>query len=75
MSKYKIELKAFRKFKKMYNFKQLEIVEKNNIYLCDGIVIKDENGIVGESDKWINVGYSLRGKYPKLLSNLFPQKQ
>lgn len=27
---------------------------------------------MGESEKWINVGYSLRGTYPKLLSNLFP---
>ena len=72
MTGYKQELKKFKEFKKTYDFKQLEIVEKNNIYLCDGIVIKDENGIVGESDKWINVGYSLRGKYPKLLSNLFP---
>ena len=74
MTKYKKELKKFKEFKKTYDFKQLEIIEKDNIYLCDGIIIKDENGIVGESDKWINVGYSLRGKYPKLLSNLFPYK-
>lgn len=46
MTKYKKELKKFKEFKKMYNFKQLEIVEKNNIYLCDGIVIKDENGLL-----------------------------
>ena len=72
MSKYKKELKEFKEFKKSYKFKQLEIVEKNNVYKCDGVVIKDENGVVGESDKWVNVGYSLRGMYPKLLSNLFP---
>ena len=74
MSRYKGELKAFKEFKKRYKFEQLEIVEKNNAYLCDGIIIKDENGVVGESDKWVNVGYSLRGMYPKLLSNLFPYK-
>lgn len=74
MSRYKDELKAFKEFKKEYKFEQLEIVEKNNTYLCDGIIIKDENGVVGESDKWVNVGYSLRGMYPKLLSNLFPYK-
>ena len=51
MTGYKQELKKFKEFKKTYDFKQLEIVEKNNIYLCDGIVIKDENGIGGESDK------------------------
>lgn len=74
MSKYKKELREFKEFKKSYKFEQLEIVEKNNVYKCDGIVIKDENGIVGECDKWVNVGYSLRGMYPKLLSNLFPYK-
>lgn len=74
MSKYKKELREFKEFKKSYKFEQLKIVEKNNVYKCDGIVIKDENGIVGESEKWINVGYSLRGMYPKLLSNLFPYK-
>lgn len=51
MSKCKKELKMFKEFKKIYDFKQLEIIEKDNIYLCDGIVIKNENGIVGESDK------------------------
>jgi len=74
MSKYKKELKKFKEFKKSYKFEQLKIVEKNNVYKCDGIIIKNENGIVGESDKWVNVGYSLRGMYPKLLSNLFPYK-
>lgn len=74
MSKYKRELKKFKEFKKSFKFNQLEIVEENNTFLCDGIVIKDEDGIVGDSDRWINVGYSLRGKYPKLLSNLFPYK-
>lgn len=74
MKRYKKELKKFKEFKKIFNFKQLEIKEENNKYICDGIIIKDENGIVGESDKWINVGYSLRGKYPKALSNLFPYK-
>lgn len=74
MTGYKQELKKFKEFKKTYDFKQLEIIENGNTYLCDGIIIKNENGIVGESDKWINVGYSLRGKYPKLLSNLFSYK-
>ncbi len=74
MSKYKKELEEFKKFKKSFKFKQLEIVEKENVLICEGIIIKDDKGIVGESEKWINVGYSLKGKYPKLLSNLFPYK-
>ena len=60
MTKYKKELKKFKEFKKTYDYKQLEIIENGNTYLCDGIIIKDENGIVGQNDKWINVGYSLR---------------
>ena len=74
MTNYKKELKEFKEFKKSFIFKELEIKEENNIYTCDGIIIKDEHGVVGETDKWVNVGYSLRGMYPKLLSNLFPYK-
>ncbi len=66
------ELKEFIEFKKNYKFDQLETVEKNGNLYCKDILLKDENGYVGESDEWINVGYSLRGMYPKLLSNLFP---
>ncbi len=67
----KEELKEFTEIKKDYKFKQLEISEENGNLYCDGILLKDENGYVGESDKWINVGFSLHGMYPKLLSNLF----
>lgn len=70
---YKKDLKDFIEFKKNYNFKQLKVIEKKdgNLY-CDGILLKDSNGYIGETDKWINVGFSLHGMYPKLLSNLFP---
>jgi len=66
------ELKDFIEFKKNYKFKQLDIVEKDGNLYCKDILLKDENGYTGESEEWINVGYSLRGMYPKLLSNLFP---
>ena len=70
---YKKELKEFIEFKKNYKFKQLEIVKKENDDLyCDGILLKEGNSYVGESEKWINVGYAFHGMYPKLLSNLFP---
>ena len=66
------ELKDFKEFKKNYEFNQLEIVEdeSGNLY-CEGELLKDENGYIGESDKWINAGYSNHGALPKLLSNLF----
>ncbi len=66
------ELKEFIKFKKNYKFKQLDIIEKDGNLYCEDTLLKDENGYVGETDKWVNVGFSLRGMYPKLLSNLFP---
>ena len=69
---YKKELKKFREFKKNYKFTQIPIVNKNDKLYCMDTLIKDEFGYYGESDKWINVGYSLKGMYPKLLSNLFP---
>lgn len=72
--KIKQELSEFKKFKETYKFKQKKITESNGIYKCENITIKDNNMMYGESSEWINVGYSLKGKYPKLLSNLFPYK-
>ncbi len=72
--KYKKELEEFKKFKRNYTFKELTIEQKNEKIYCKGLLIKDENGYIGESDKWINVGYNLKGTFPKLLSNLFPYK-
>lgn len=69
---YEKELKEFIEFKKNYKFNQLEFVEKDNNLYCEDILLKDEHGYAGETDKWVNVGYSLHGMYPKLLSNLFP---
>ena len=70
---FRKDLKNFNEFKKNYNFKQLKVTEDSNGNLfCDGVLIKDNNGYISESDKWINVGYSFKGMYPKLLSNLFP---
>ena len=71
---YKKELKEFREFKKNYNFIELNVTKKDNKIYCENILLKDENGFIGESEKWINVGYSLKGTFPKLLSNLFPYK-
>lgn len=70
---YEKELEQFIVFKEKYIFKQLKIVEDEQGYLyCDNTLLKDSNEYIGESDKWINVGYKLHGNYPKLLSNLYP---
>lgn len=74
MSKYKKELLEYREFKKNFKYDLLEVVEKDESSYLDGELIKNSNGMIGEGDKWINVGYSLKGKFPKLLSNLFPYK-
>lgn len=70
---YEKELEEFIKFKENYKFKQLEIVEDEleNLY-CDNTLLKDDKGYIGETDKWVNVGYNLHGTYTKLLSNLYP---
>lgn len=70
--KIKKELNEFKKFKENYEFEQKDIkVIEGNKY-CDGELLqaKDEP-LLGESEKWINIGYKL-GSYSKLLSNLFP---
>lgn len=67
------ELQAFKEFKKNYKFIQKEITEDEyGTLYCDELLLKDEKGYVGETDKWINVGYNVHGSYTKLLSNLFP---
>lgn len=71
---YKKELKEFIEFKKNYKFKQLKIIEKDGNLYCNGELLKDREKYIGESNKWINVGYGFSGMYPKLLSNLFPYK-
>lgn len=67
------ELKQFHLFYKNNSFTPLQIIAKEDNLYCDGELLqqKDEKPI-GESDKWINVGYNLKGEYSKVLSNLFP---
>lgn len=67
------ELKEFQKFRKNDSWTQKEIIQQEDNLYCDGELLqqKDEKPI-GESLKWINVGYNLKGEYSKVLSNLFP---
>ena len=59
-------------FKKNYNFEEKELITDGTLVYCDGELIEENEDLIGESDKWINVGYNLKGKYTKILSNLFP---
>jgi len=69
------ELQEFKEFKKNYKFEQKEIEEIDGIKYCDGISLIDEDGDeLGDCEKWINVGYKLKGPHAKVLSNLFPYK-
>lgn len=68
----KKELKEYKKFKEKYIFVQKEVIQDGENMLCDGEIVKQGEDIIGFSDKWINVGYKLKGPYSKVLSNLFP---
>lgn len=69
---YRRDLKRFKEFLRDYQFTQLEITSmKDGTLVCLNEIVKNNDDYIGESDKWINVGYSLRGTFPKLLSNLF----
>ena len=66
------ELESFKKFKKDFNFTQSEIIADEDNLVCENEILQDKEGnIVSETEKWINVGYKLKGLFPKALSNLF----
>lgn len=71
-NKIKKELKDFKEFKKDFDFVQKDITQDAENFYCDGELVKQGEEIIGSSDKWINVGYKLKGPYSKVLSNLFP---
>ena len=71
-NKIKRELKRFKEFKKGFEFTQKEIIEDGENFYCEGELVKQGDDIFGSSEKWINVGYKLKGPYAKVLSNLFP---
>lgn len=67
------ELLEYKKFKENYQFTQKQVEEIDGIKYCEGIALINEEGKeLGESEKWINVGFKLKGAYAKVLSNLFP---
>lgn len=67
------ELQLFKAFRKGYQYNLKEIILLNDNLYCDGELLQEKDDKpIGESDKWINVGYNLKGEYSKVLSNLFP---
>lgn len=71
--KVRKELKAFKEFKENFEFKQNEIIKDgDNLYCNSELIQQGEERPIGESDKWINVGYKLKGAFSNVLSNLFP---
>ncbi len=67
------ELFLYRQFKESFDFSPLDIIDVNGIQYCDGLPIQDEEGkFIPECEKWINVGYQIKGSLSKLLSNLYP---
>ena len=67
------ELQEFKKFKETYQFEPKEIEEMDEKEYCDGYpLMNDEGEMIGECERWINVGYKHKDSLAKVLSNLFP---
>ena len=68
----KKELKEFKKFRDNYDFKFLELEEREDgLYYKDYLVMNDEFNL-NESEDFINAGFKLKGAFSKTLSNLHP---
>ena len=75
MDKIAKELNQFRIFKKNFSWVSKDIIQiENNLYCDDELLQSEGEKPIGETEKWINVGYNLKGDYSKVLSNLFPYK-
>lgn len=67
------EFQSYRKFKEEFKFTPMNIIEKGDILYCENMPLQDEEGnYIPECEKWINIGYKIKGSLSKLLSNLYP---
>ncbi len=67
------ELSAFQKFKESFDFKEKPITNIDGIPYCEGLpILDDQKKFIAENEKWINIGYHIKGSLSKILSNLFP---
>ena len=71
--KIKTELQQFKEFKRSFTFEQLLIDEINGTLFCAGFPLYDaQEKLIGECEKWINVGIMIKSPLSRILSNLFP---
>lgn len=67
------ELQKYREFKKDYDFFQMPLEEVNGSLFCAGFPLYDgENKLIGECEKWINIGIMIKSPLSRILSNLYP---
>lgn len=75
------ELQEYKKFKETFCFTQKEIVQKGEDFYCDGELLEEHNSEKpeGSSEKWINVGYKLKGAANKgiamFVKNMFDDNE
>lgn len=71
--KIKCELKNFKNFKQNYIYLPKNFVEKDGeLFLNSELVIDKDGKKTGVGNGFVDVGFSLKGSFSKLLSNLFP---
>lgn len=68
------ELVEYKEFKRNFRFTQKEIIQIGEDLFCEDALVlaHDAEKPEGSSEKWVNVGYKLKGPFSKVLSNLFP---
>ena len=71
--KIAIELQNYIKYKENFVFNQLKIEEIDGSLFCAGYPLYDEEKrLIGECEKWINIGIMIKSPLSRILSNLFP---
>lgn len=67
------ELQKYREFKQKFVWQQLPVEEINGELFCAGFPLYDATGkLIGECEKWINIGIMIKSPMSRVLSNLFP---
>lgn len=67
------ELREFKKFKQNFVWEQLPLEDIAGKLYCAGFPLYDAEGkLIGECEKWINVGIMIKSPLSRALSNLFP---
>ena len=75
--KIKTELKRFKQFKKDFRFEMIKLktLDDGSVFYGDLCLREGEDGAwLGETEEFVNVGYTNKGKLTKVLSNLCPYK-